>query len=442
MIFEPFTIKNVTFKNRILRSSVGGRTANYDGTVTDVWKNFEKRFADGGVGGIISTTLNINKYRESPMEYPPIAEDKYVKPLKKYIKQIKATGCKYIIQIGDPGYATQTSLFPQIQDSRSSSTGFDLIYGYNNKRTMITEEEIQDEIRYFADAAARVRETGADGLEITAAKGYIIHQFLNPGLNRRKDDWGGSVDKRFRLLEEIVKSARQKIGSDFLFGIRLSAVDYNYLPLNLRFPIVLPLKSYFMGNNLKETLYYGKKLKELGVDYLHIVSGFGFISPKVTPGVFPLEAAKIFFNSTRHLSFKAACRATLLNILPRFIAKMLFNIGWKYKQGINLEYARKFREEVALPIIANGGFQQKDFIENALKENKCDLVSMARELIANPNLVREFEAGKNEPDVPCTLCNRCAGRTATSPLGCYEPARFSSIEEMQEQIMAWNKPDI
>ena len=441
MIFEPYTIKNVTFKNRILRSSIGGRTANYDGTVTDVWKNFEKRFADGGVGGIISTTLDVNKYRESPFEYPPISEDKYVKPLKKYITRIKQTGCKYIIQIGDPGYATQVSLFPQVKDSLSSSSGLDLLYGYNNKRTMMTEKDIRNEIQDFADAAKRVQETGADGLEITAAKGYIIHQFLNPGLNRRKDDWGGSVDNRFRFLEEIVNAVRKKVGTGFLFGIRLSAVDYNFLPLNLRLPIFFPLKSYFMGNGMGETLYYGKKLKTLGIDYLHIVSGFGFPGPKVTPGNFPLLESSIFINSIRHLSFKAACRAAMLNILPNFVAKRLFNIGWKYKQGINLEYADRFKKEIGLPIIANGGFKQMDFIENALSQNKCDLVAMARALIANPNIVKDFETGKNEPDIPCTYCNKCAGRTATSPLGCYEPDRFSSIEEMEKQIMDWNSPD-
>ena len=130
-----------------------------------------------------------------------------------------------------------------------------------------------------------------------------------------------------------------------------------------------------------------------------------------------------------------------MNLTPGFIGKRLFNIGWKYKEGINLEYARRFKAEIGLPVIANGGFQQKDFIESALSEDKCDLVSMARSLIANPDLVNLFESGKSEPDRPCTFCNRCAARTATSPLGCYEPARFDSMAEMQDQIMAWNQPD-
>src|SRR5690242_18440207 len=182
-IFDPFTINRTAFKNRLLRSSVGGRMSNYDATVTDVWKNFEKRFADGGVSGIISTTFHVNKDRVSPMQYPSIAQDRFVPYLKKFIAGIKrdAPDCRYIVQIGDPGYTTYMSLFPKEQDSRSSSSGFDFGFGYNNRRTAMSEAEIEKAISDFADAAGRVQAAGADGVEITATKGYLIHQFLNPG---------------------------------------------------------------------------------------------------------------------------------------------------------------------------------------------------------------------------------------------------------------------
>jgi 2,4-dienoyl-CoA reductase (NADPH2) len=75
MIFEPFQIKNVAFKNRILRSSIGGTTSYYDGTVTPAWKNVEKRFAEGGVAGIISATIGIHPRRLSPLQYPSLRDD-------------------------------------------------------------------------------------------------------------------------------------------------------------------------------------------------------------------------------------------------------------------------------------------------------------------------------------------------------------------------------
>ncbi len=441
MIFDPITINNVTFANRLLRSSVGGRSAYYNGTASDVWKNFEKRFAEGGVGGIISTTLNINRYRQSPVQYPPISEDRFVPPLRKYIREIRATGVKYLIQIGDPGMATQVSLFPEVRDSWSSSSGFDLAYGYNNWRTPMTEREVLEEIAEFRDAARRVRETGADGVEVTASKGYIIHQFLNPGLNRRTDEWGGTPEKRFRLLEEIVKAVRAEVGRDFLFGIRLSAADWNFLPLNVRLPIVFPLRAHFFGNGIEQTLEHGRWLKALGIDFLHIDSGYGFLHPRVTPGRFPLFEARLFCNHARHLSAKVALQATLFNLLPRWLLGPIVGIGYRYKQGISLDYAATFRREIGLPVISNGGFQHRGFIEQALADGKCDMVSMARALLANPDLPKRFREGFDQAERPCTFCSRCAGRTATSPLGCYEPLRFDSIEDMERQIMEWNRPD-
>jgi 2,4-dienoyl-CoA reductase-like NADH-dependent reductase (Old Yellow Enzyme family) len=448
VIFTPFTINNVRFKNRILRSSVGGRMSNYDGTLTDVWKNFEKRFADADVAAIISTTFHVNKDRVSPLQYPSIADQKFVPYLKKYIAAIKQDkpDCRYIVQIGDPGYTTYTSLFPEAQDSKSSSPGFDFGFGYNNTRTMMSHAEIERAIADFVSAAARVRDAGADGLEITATKGYLIHQFLNPGINRRKDQWGGSPDHRFRFLQTIVESIRDRIGPDFLFGVRLSAADFNYSPpilSLLRLPWPPASRERWTGNDEQQMVEYAKRLRTLKVDYLHVVAGFGFPNPRDVPGQFPFEEIKMFFNSTRHLSLKAAVRSTLVNTLPTSFGRWLLNLGWNFEQGINLDSAETFKETVGLPVIANGGFQYKDFIEGALESGRCDMVSMARALIANLDLLELFKAGQNgpEPKKLCSHCNRCVGRTVTSPLGCYDVSRFASRTEMHKEILRFNQPD-
>ena len=445
MIFEPFKIKNVEFANRIMRSSVGGRTSAYNSMVTDVWKNFEMKFAAGGVGCIISTTFHVEHERQAPFEYPSLCDDKFIAPLQKRVAVIRETGCRYIIQLGDPGYATQTALFPlKREHSLSSSGGFELLYGHSNRRIEMTEEEIAREIELFAKAAVRVREAGADGIEITIEKGYLIHQFLNPGFNRRTDAWGGSPERRFRFCAEVIKAVRRAVGDDFIVGVRLSAIDFNAYPFQnfiFRMPWVFPLRNHFVGNGIEQMLAYARELKALGVDFLHVTSGYGFINPKGNPGPFPYEEMKVFCNATRHLSGKAMARSVLLNVIPPPVGRWLGNIGWRYEEGSNLPYAAIFRQEIGLPVIANGGFQHRDFIEGALAGNKCDFVSMARALIANPDLVRQFAAG-HDPENLCTHCNRCAARTATSPLGCYEPKRFPSIEAMQEQILDWNRPDV
>lgn len=445
-IFSKMTINGIDFKNRILRSSIGGRMSTYDGTVTDVWKNFEKRFADGGVAGIISTTFHVNKARLSPPQYPSIADDKYVPYLAKHIAGIKkdARDCRYIVQIGDPGYTTYTSLFPEAADGQSSSPGFDFGYGYTNRRSAMTTADIDKSINDFSDAAARCQAAGADGIEVTATKGYLVHQFLNPLINHRDDEWGGNADNRFRFLERIVTAIRQRVGTKYLFGIRLSSADLNHSPLPLallRLPWPPLKRARWIGNDEAQMIDYGKRLAALGVDYLHVVAGYGFPNPRDVPGPFPFDGIKIFFNSNRHLSGKARVRATLFNLVPSLVLRPLLNWGWKYEQGINLPGAIAFKKALpAMPVIANGGFQERSFIEGALQD--IDMVSMARALIANPDLVQIFASGKNCPDNPCTHCNLCVGRTVSSPLGCYDVARFNgSLPAMQAQILDWNRPD-
>lgn len=437
MIFEPFTIKNVTFKNRLLRSSIGGRTSYYDGTVNPAWKRFEKRFAEGGVGGIISATITVDDKRWSPLEYPKLSHDRFVKPIREVVRAVQALDCRYILQLGDAGCHTQTSLFPQTEDCKSASNGFDFLFGYGNRSIAMTTEEVERTVQNFADAARRVREIGCDGIEITASKGYIIHQFLNPATNRRHDKYGGSVARRFQFLREIVEAARRAVGADFLFGVRLSAMDYNYLPVNIRLPVVWPLRDYWLGNTLDETIYYGEELARLGVDYLHISNGFGFINPKESPGSWPVDEMRNYVNSTRHLSAKANLRAVMANVLPRRLLQSLFGIGWRYVPAVNAEHARIFKNAVKLPVIGNGGFQEKAAIEHALTDGQCDLVAMARPLLANPHLPGLFRQNIERPAKPCTHCNRCSIATAVHPLGCYDPSRFTSQDEMEAQILWW-----
>jgi 2,4-dienoyl-CoA reductase-like NADH-dependent reductase (Old Yellow Enzyme family) len=439
MLFEPLTINGVEFGNRVLRSSIGGRTSYYDGTVSPAFTAFEERFAEGGVGGIVSATISVNRRRMSPMQYPALHDDRYIGPLRETVRAVQAHGCRYIMQIGDPGGHTHTGLLPEAEDGSSASSYFDFLYGYRNKTTAMTEDDIEIAIENFAAAARRVRDTGSDGVEITASKGYLIHQFLNPATNRRSDAYGGSVEKRFHFLERVVRAARARVGRDFLLGVRLSAQDYNYLPLNLRFPVVFPLRHYFMGNTLAETLPYAKRLEALGVDYLHIDSGFGFPNPRGNTGTYPQTGFKLFVNATRHLSLKAGARAFVVNMTPPFLARMLFGLGWTFKPAANADFAAAFKREVAIPIIANGGFQKRTVIDAALSENKCDMVAIARPLLANPDLLDQLKL-RDEPLRPCSFCSECCTRTAVLPLGCYDIRRFDTQEEMTEQIVAMSSP--
>ncbi|MEO7329250.1 MAG: NADH:flavin oxidoreductase [Minicystis sp.] len=436
-MFKPFRIKNVAFKNRILRSAMGGKMAYYDGTPNNAWKNFERRFARHGVGGIISTTLSVDPRRIAPLEYPSLSHDRFVPAYKAAIREIREAGAVYIVQVGDPGYHTQGGLFSQKADGRTSSAIFDLLYGYRSTAGAMSEAEIAHSVVEHAEGVRRAREAGADGVEITASKGYLIHQFLNPGINRRDDRYGGSPENRFRFLEEIVTAARKAVGDDFMIGVRLSAIDYNYLPVNIRFPI-FPTRRYLLGNGLDQTIPWAQKLETMGINYLHVTRGFGFINPKENPGDYPLDQIRIFGNAVRHLSAKAWFRAALLNTIPGFLLRPFLGMGWKKKLGENAEYAAKFKQALKIPVLVNGGFQSRDLIEDTLKSGKADMITMARPLLANPDLLEHFKKGKAGPEKPCTFCNRCVIFTAVHPVGCYDPSRFKDQDEMEKHILAWS----
>src|SRR5438105_13402878 len=115
-MFEPFAIHGVEFPNRLVRSSIGGRHSYYDGTVNAVWARFERRFAEHGVGAVISATMSVDDRRWAPLEYPKISQDRFVPRIAEGVRGVQALGAKYILQIGDPGYHTQAGLFSEPAD--------------------------------------------------------------------------------------------------------------------------------------------------------------------------------------------------------------------------------------------------------------------------------------------------------------------------------------
>jgi hypothetical protein len=165
--------------------------------------------------------------------------------------------------------------------------------------------------------------------------------------------------ERASAAEEVVTAVRAEVGDDHLLGVRLSAADFNCLPLNLRWPPVWPPRDYFCGNTLDTTLRYGEWLADLGVDYLHIDSRLRLRQPKGSPGPYPFEGLRLFSNSARHLSTRpggAPCCSTGAEGLAPAAA----GHGLALRAGANAEFARAFKRRVNLPVIANGGFQDRD----------------------------------------------------------------------------------
>jgi tRNA-dihydrouridine synthase len=119
----------------------------------------------------------------------------------------------------------------------------------------------------------------------------------------------------------------------------------------------------------------------------------------------------------------------------------LFGIGWRFRAAANADFAAAIRAEVSIPVITNGGFQDRDTIDSVLAAGKCDMVAIARPLLANPDLLEQFARGMKRPTRPCSFCSLCCSQAAVFPLGCYDQRRFDSVEAMMDQVLAWSSPN-
>ena len=147
---------------------------------------------------------------------------------------------------------------------------------------------------------------------------------------------GGDADRRFLFLKKIIEAIRAKLGRDYLLGVRLSGADYNWSPpllVLLRTPWPpLSIETYF-GNEQAQMIDYANRLQELGVDYLHVVAGYGFPNPHDVPGEFPFDEIRMFFDSVRHLSYKAAAavqeQPNVEIILTRVLSAAILTPRWR-----------------------------------------------------------------------------------------------------------------
>jgi 2,4-dienoyl-CoA reductase (NADPH2) len=311
--------------------------------------------------------------------------------------------------------------------SLTASGGVDFFNGFSGRA--MTHAEIRTVVRQFADGARRAREAGFDGVELHANAGYLITQFLSPAINRRRDEYGGSLRNRARFLLEIVEEIRREVGRDFHLQVKLSAEDFNDMVAFWQGP----------GTVLADSIQVCRWLEEAGVDALHVNNGNSFPHPVQPPGPLPLDVAAHTFgamvNSGKH---------TLRNYLFfRYrLLRPVFDWLWNRRrprdvEGINAPDTKRIRAEVGIPVICTGGFQRASLIRRVLTDGTCDAVSIARPLVANPDLPRQIAAGRELPERPCTFCNQCLVRVLRDPLGCYELSRFDGDRDaMLRQVMS------
>ncbi|MDX1981264.1 MAG: NADH:flavin oxidoreductase [Bryobacteraceae bacterium] len=424
-IFQPLTFRNLSIKNRILRSNVSGRFDNYDGSGNQARINWELKFARGGVGAIVSSFVPVHIRGRIIPNYATIDRDERIPFWRELGRQVHQHDCRFLMQLSHGGRQRDVGGI-EFATGLSSTGESEPLHGFQCEA--LTEAGIAEVVAQFAAGARRAREAGLDGVELHAANGYLFTQFLSSAINDRKDDYGGPLPNRARFLLEVVAAIRAEVGRDFHLQVKISATDFH----NALLPFDPP------GNTIDDSVQVAKWLEAAGVDAIHVSSGSYFPHPKNPPGDFPVEDAIRTFDTM--ISSGPREIANFLTLLNPAGAK-LFRFTWNRArgetiEGINLPDSRAIKDAVGIPVICTGGFQTAQVIRDAIETGACDAVSIARPLIANNDLVKMFEQGADRPAVPCTYCNRCLVNVIENPLGCYEESRFASREEMIARIMS------
>jgi 2,4-dienoyl-CoA reductase-like NADH-dependent reductase (Old Yellow Enzyme family) len=420
--------RNLEVGNRVLRSSISGRFDGYEGSGSQTRVNWELRFARAGVGAIISAWCGVDRRGQIVPGYASIEDDSRIPFWRELGLRVHEHGCKYVLQLAHGG--RQRDLHGiEFASGLSSTTKADPLHGFEADRA--TSEDLRKVVGAFGRAAHRAREAGLDGVEIHGANGYLFTQFLSSAINDRKDEYGGSLENRARLLVETVRAVRESVGEDFHVQVKISVrEDANAFLFWLR-----------RGNTPEESVRVCQWLDEAGADAIHVSAGSTFPHPLNPAGALPLRELRENYDGMIS-SGRYAFRNYFLYRLP--LVNRLMQRRWERPaesvEGMNLPESRAVKSAVSIPVLCTGGFQTASVVRRALTDGDCDAVTIARPLVANPNLLELWRAGQDRPARPCTYSNKCLFNVLENPLGCYDESRYASREEMLREIYSVFEP--
>jgi len=445
-LFDRLKIGTIELSNRIIMSPMTRSRADDEGVQPEIAAEYYRQRASAGL--IITEATNISPMAKGYVRTPGIYTPEQIESWRSVTDAVHAQGGKIFLQIFHTGRIALPDFLPDkappVAPSPVKANGQnytdDGMKDFVEPREM-TIEEIRQTVKDFAAAAKNAIEAGFDGVELHAANGYLVHQFLGTNTNLRTDEYGGSLENRARFVREIVRAIRAKAGADFHLQVKISAADYNNA-------IFFWEKK---GTTLKDSIQVCNWLVEEGVDAIHVSSGNMFPHPRNPMGGFPVEHAVRWYDTMLSSGIHTQRNYFMMrNPLMRRVFLYLWHRSQERPENIEgaltkeahaiRDSIRKLRSDV--PVICTGGFQTASKIFSVIDLCDCDAVSIARPLVANNDMVRYFERGEELPEKKrCTYCNRCLLNALENPLACYEPVRFDyDYDAMTKEALSVFKP--
>ena len=335
---SPLTLAcGITIPNRIAKSAMSEQLADRYGSPTTDLQQLYAAWAKGGAGLLITGNVMIDSRAFVEPRNVVLESAKFLQANKLWAQAAQAHVAKIIMQINHPG---RVAVLPLLKKPIApSAVGLDLpAMNIIRIPRAMTEAEIYEQINRFAQTAQLAVEAGFDGVQVHAAHGYLLSQFLSPLANVRTDGWGGSPENRRRMLIETVRAVRAAIGKDKILSVKLNSADFQK-----------------GGLSQEESLQIALALEVEGIDLLEI-SGGNYESP-----------AQLGYAPDRSTQ----------------------------RDAYFINYATALRKQSKLPLMLTGGLRNTNLMNQIVSDGIVDLVGMARPFAIEPDLAMKLLAGKS-----------------------------------------------
>jgi 2,4-dienoyl-CoA reductase-like NADH-dependent reductase (Old Yellow Enzyme family) len=333
--------------NRIAKAAMSERLGSRDGAPTGGHLALYERWGRGGAGLLITGNIMVDGHARAETGNVVVEDEQQLDALRAWATVSRAGGARVLAQINHPGRQVPRTLSRRpVAPSPVKMRG---MLGMFARPRALSGAAIEAIIERFATTARILERAGFDGVQIHAAHGYLISQFLSPHTNRRDDAWGGDAERRRRFLLEVVRAVKARAGDGFIVSVKLNSADFQR-----------------GGFGEDESLAAAEALEREGIDLLEISGG-------------TYESAAMFEETapTRESS--------------------------RRREAFFLAFAEAVRARVELPLMVTGGFRTAAGMEDALASGAVDIVGLARPMAAEPDLPQRLLSGEAEAARPVRL---------------------------------------
>jgi 2,4-dienoyl-CoA reductase-like NADH-dependent reductase (Old Yellow Enzyme family)/NADPH-dependent 2,4-dienoyl-CoA reductase/sulfur reductase-like enzyme len=397
LLASPASIGNLELRNRMIMAAMGSNFAAEEGHTTEQLTAYYEKRAQGGIGLIILETSAITWPAGASMpNMIGFSKDEFIPSLKSLTQRIHKHGSKIAAQLNHSGKIAQEDVIagrpipvPSIPKSEPSDM-FGLLTqdeimnfikaggpdGKGPRYHELSADEIQQEVQHFVDAAKRAKAANFDAIEIHAGHGYLISSFLSPAVNKRTDEYGGTPEKRAKLLVDIISQIKNQL-KDFPLLVRLDANEYR-------------IENGITPNDF---LITASMAQDAGADAID-VSAYG--------------------NTSKGIAFTEAPLV--------------------HEPGGFLNFVKMAKKELTIPIIAVGRIEL-DVAEKGLRNNEFDFLAMGRKILADPDLPNKIISGREQLIRPCIYCYVCVSQIfINKPMMCAVNSQLGN-EHRNENII-------